>query len=490
MDNDNKIESGNMHHIHDEIGLILKNELQKIAPYKKKVLFDFEREYAATRNNSSVFYWENMWKKLVICLAVVLLLTVMLMAFVSHANRNQVIEVKEFETLNLTSLLSKVGTIDDKIAENENQKKNLEVQRAEEIERIENKHVMALKALKALNIKNERTRESRRQLIEQEYNDDLLELEKYNKLIAACNDNIKLYTDQRQQFDSSRVQQAERQKAVINSERILHEKEKDKLVKKYEDLIADNRAEYKLNLEKERKRQEKVIAETVAAYDPKVPSDERLNRILRASKSMPASYKGLSQHGQYLTLNEETSQEFRNSLENLMSSLDNVAYLFSQYEQFPQKEDNAIVSLANAMLVTANSGGSDIAASSVMEINKAYEEKASMKKERDLVSGEYRAFLDSLCEEPIGKIVPDGIVTGAGEEFSYRVYFTGNALDSLGALRKAAELDCSVYRGIKKVAVGKIHLGDGMYSSLSQATGDIIRIGDRVVIEKQKASAK
>ncbi len=490
MGNDNKIESSTHKHVHDEIGLILKNELRRISPDRKKVLFDFESEYAATRKNSSGFYWENMWKKLVICLAVVLLLTVMLMAFVSHANRNQVIEVKEFETLNLTSLLSKVSTIDDKIAENENQKKNLELQHAEEIERIENKHVMALKALNALNIKNARTRESRRQLIEQEYNDDLLQLEKFNKLIAACNDNIRLYTEQRQQFDSSRVQQAERQKAVINSERILHEKEKDKLVKKYESLIADNRAEYKRNMEKERKRQESLIAETVAAYDPKVPSDERLNQILRAAKSMPASYKGLSQYGQYMVLNEEASQGFRKSLENLKSSFDNVAYLFSQYEQFPQKEENAVVSLANAMMVTANSGGNEIVASSVMEINRAYEEKASINREKNIITEEYKAFLESLCEEPIGKLVPDGIVTGAGEEYSYRVYFTGNALDSLGASKKAAELDCSVYRGIKKVAVGKIRIGEGMYSSLSQATGDIIRVGDRVIIEKQKASAK
>ena len=186
MDNDDKINSmvPAAANVHKEVALLLENELNRIAMDNKRESFSIEDEFSKTKKNSFSFMWQNMWLRLLICFGVVFAITVFLVLFVSNSNREIKVEVSEFKSLNLASLLNKVNDIDQKIHEIENAKKAIEEQRNAEIERIEGIRAAALKSLAALNIKNKTRRLQQEQQIEQTYKADLASVEKYNKFIS------------------------------------------------------------------------------------------------------------------------------------------------------------------------------------------------------------------------------------------------------------------------------------------------------------------
>ena len=287
MDNDIKIEetvisNANESSVHQQVAVLLEKELSLITRDENRNSFSILTEYPKTVANKVSFMWNHMWKRLIICFSVVLVITVILISFVQKANKSLVVQVNEFENLNLTSLLNKVSDIDQKIAEAESEKKELEAKRAAEIERIENNNSLALKQLSAMNIKNKKLREQKRLEIQETYNAELASLEKYNKLIATCNENIKMYVSQRNEFDAGRVEQAEKQKAILNSERFLHEKEKQKLIEDYENRLEQGRNELKATLEADRQRQEKIVAETIEQYDPAVSREQKIQRLMKS----------------------------------------------------------------------------------------------------------------------------------------------------------------------------------------------------------------
>ena len=128
MGNDDKINSmvPAAANVHKEVALLLENELNRIAMDNKRESFSIEDEFSKTKKNSFSFMWQNMWLRLLICFGVVFAITVFLVLFVANSNREIKVEVSEFKSLNLTSLLNKVNDIDQKIHEIENAKKAME----------------------------------------------------------------------------------------------------------------------------------------------------------------------------------------------------------------------------------------------------------------------------------------------------------------------------------------------------------------------------
>ena len=134
MDNDIKIEetvisNANESSVHQQVAVLLEKELSLITRDENRNSFSILTEYPKTVANKVSFMWNHMWKRLIICFSVVLVITVILISFVQKANKSLVVQVNEFENLNLTSLLNKVSDIDQKIAEAESEKKELEAKR-------------------------------------------------------------------------------------------------------------------------------------------------------------------------------------------------------------------------------------------------------------------------------------------------------------------------------------------------------------------------
>ncbi|MBP3365506.1 MAG: hypothetical protein J6K96_00790 [Treponema sp.] len=489
MDNDNKVSalpSGS--DVHKEVALLLENELGRIARNDKKEFFNIESEFEKTRRNNLSFMWENMFRRLLICLGVVFVITLILLIFVSNSNKKISVDVNEFETLNLSSLLSKVNDIDTKIQEAERAKKELVEKRNAEIERIEGTRSAALKSLAAMNIKNKRTRLQHEEKIEQEYRAELASVEKYTKLIENCNDDIKMYTEQRNEFDAGRVREAEKQKAIINSERFLHEKEKEELINSYEARLEEDRNELKRVQAEDLKNLEESVTRAVNQYDPPLPRDADVKKLVSGAKDLPDSYSGAVYEGIAIPVSESASEEFRNSLEETQkkfySSIDRLYELLSQMSH---KEGNAVSSFVRAMKRYAFAAGNELSVLSAAEVNRLIAEKAAVEEAREKAESSYISFLEAMCGESIGKNSVDGIVTSVQPDGSADIYISSGSRDVFNNPEYSGlPFSCTVYRGKDKAAVANIELRDGLYVlsnvSFDARLGKTLKTGDRISI--------
>lgn len=485
MDNDNKINLPSVNDVHKEVSLLLENELSKISKNEEKEFFSLEEEFASTKKNMFSFLWENMLLRLVLCFGVVLAITVVLLVFVSNANRKLTIDINEFEALNLSNLLEKVSNIDKKIQEAESTKQNLVEKRNSEIERVEGNHTAALKNLASMNIKNKSARRLQAEKIEDEYRAELASIEKYNKLIENCNSDIKMYTEQRNEFDSGRVQEAEKQKAIINSERFLHEKEKEKIVGDYENRLEESREELKKTQAEDLKRQEELLAFTINQYDPQIPRDGETKKILNGAKDLQSSYTGAVYEGNEIFISEKASEEFKTIFEKQKKNFDSLEKLYSFLSQTPHKEGNAVQSFLRAIKRYSCSAANEISVLSVTEVNRWIAEKSEVESELGGIKKEYGEFLETVCEENLGKAEVDGIVISVSEDGVPKFYiknFSRGKFENPEA--KGFAFSCTIYRGKEKVAVGEIEKKEGeiFLQNLSFGAGLKIRAGDKIVI--------
>lgn len=522
MDNDIKIEetvisNANESSVHQQVAVLLEKELSLITRDENRNSFSILTEYPKTVANKVSFMWNHMWKRLIICFSVVLVITVILISFVQKANKSLVVQVNEFENLNLTSLLNKVSDIDQKIAEAESEKKELEAKRAAEIERIENNNSLALKQLSAMNIKNKKLREQKRLEIQETYNAELASLEKYNKLIATCNDNIKMYVSQRNEFDAGRVEQAEKQKAILNSERFLHEKEKQKLIEDYENRLEQGRNELKATLEADRQRQEKIVAETIEQYDPAVSREQKIQRLMK-SPADSRTYNGAVINGNTLLLKDGVSDVFKRTLETQKSYYEDISYIASLYDQMPHRTNRAIVAYVNALRNWANTAGNEIAVSSVNEVNRVIAERNKIEYEKNLIieakerelelkareiesirkekeSGDkvLEDFLENLCIDPNGKNKIDGVVFRITSDVGYEIHIAKAGRGIFYAEEyRGFEFPCTVFRNGKKIANGNIELkenGGFVLVNISGGGNIVVLAGDRIVLGEPRKSS-
>lgn len=487
MDNDDKINSmvSAAANVHKEVALLLENELNRIAMDNRQESFSIEEEFSKTRKNSFLFMWRNMWLRLLICFGVVFAITVFLVVFVSNSNRGIKVEVNEFKSLNLSTLLNKVNDIDQKIHEIENAKKAIEEQRNAEIERIEGIRAAALKSLAALNIKSKSKRLQSEQQIEQTYKADLASVEKYNKFIANYNEDLKAYREQRNEFDSTRVREAEKQKAIINSERFLHEKEKEKIINDYEARLEDSRNLLKQTQAEDLKRQESLLAFTINQYDPPVPKDSpEAKDLISAAKNYTDEYTGAVYEDIEIPVSEEASEDFKEVIEiqkDLYSSIEQISNFLNQ---LPFKDENAVASFVRSMKRYAYTAGNQISVASVSEVNRLIAERNSAENNYERVYSDYNEFIEAICSEPVGKTSADGIIAKQGDFSGTEIYV---AQSSRGFFTNPEYRDfifpCSIWRGKDKVAIGEISLSDEKYvlSNLSFGGGLKLRTGDRIV---------
>ncbi len=490
MGNDNKINSmvPAVNNVHKEVSMLLENELNKIAMGETREPFDLEKEFSKTKSNTVSFMWQHLWSRLLICLGVVFVITLILGIFVTNSNKRIAVEVKEFESLNLTTLLNKVSDLDAKIQECENNKKTLTEQRNDEIEKIEAKHATALKNLAKMNIKKRSVKIQNEQQIEQEYKADLASLEKYNKLIAACNDELKMYNEQRNEFDASRVQEAERQKAILNSERFLHEKEKTKLVQDYEAKLEDSRNLLKKTQAEDLKRQENLLAFTINQYDPPIPKDTEIQGLLKAAKNYSETYTGRVYDDAEIPILEGASSDYIEVFETQKDLYDAVEKLSNIFDQLPFNEKNAVLTYIKAIKKYAYTAANQLSVAGASEVNRIISQLNEIDSMYNDVSENLDELLETICSEQLGSKKVDGIIASQNE-YDSNIYIRK---DSRSIFTNPEYSDCDIpfklWRGKEQVAIGNISLQDDKYvfSNVSYGGGYKIKIGDRIILGEPK----
>ncbi len=508
--------------VHHQVTVLLENELTRISKDDFRQAFDIESEYAKARKNSLNFAWTHMWSRLLLCVGVVLLMTFILVKIVSEHNNKIPVNVKGFENVKLTEILSDADKIDSKIAAEEERKAELEKLRSEEIlkveenytkdkERIENSYNQEKKKIersftqekkkietsetkgwlesrsREKNLdKNEKKRldsiaanEKRRKdnlaASKAKYREDLARAKNmYKTEIDACANNIKKYNEDRYRFNADKVKLEDEYEGRLKDRDIQHKREIDDQHEGYENKLKNQQEYYEMLLEKAKLKLEETIAsdlqrennrvdETIKSYDPELSKDSRVKKIL---KSSGIDYKGPSSKGKFILLKEGASDSFRKSLENQKSLYEDIDYIAKLFEQMPHKENNAVVSYAKTLRGCADNAGNELAVSSVTEINRIIDEKNRIQYEKDTVisernqlQSEYTVFLNTILSEKIGSDSVCGVVIGKDSVVGYKLHIAPDTKAMFGKPEyKDHVFPCTLYRNGTKVAIGNLEM--------------------------------
>lgn len=484
MGNNNKIKKQlvPVRDVHKEVALLLEDELSLISNAEQKKTYILSEEYPKTQKNNFSFMWKNVWARLLICFAVVAAITYLLVSFVSRSNKNIPVEVAEFESMNLTVLLNKVNDIDNKIQEYEKQKKELVAERDKKLDLIEKKHAKALKNYAAQKIRIKSKRQKMEQEIEDAYRADLATVSVIKKKIAACNDEIKNLQAQRNEFDATRIQEAERQKAVLNNERYLHQKEIEKLTSEYNGKLDDAAKKLQETIDSDLKRQNDAVEATVNFYDPILPEDDTAKKIVRKMASKKFSFTGATSGGTVeMNLSNDASKDFKASLASVKDYYSNITYLHTKIKVLPHNEKRAVSSYYNAVLNSAYAAGNEICSASVREVNRIISEKNQIVLSRNRVQSEYDELLENLCKSSSPEKPVNGFIRNArGNVYvshDFMHYFTCSDY-------KDFVVPCDIYRGDLKIGIGELESVDGkiMVVKTSFNAGYSLKGGDKVAI--------
>ena len=367
MDNDFEIKS----RIHSGIQDFLEQESKNLPAENAGTKYDLERAYEATRKNS----WKSNKPIVLLMLLSVLFVAVLssvIILIVNKKNSQIAVKVENFDDLNLRNLLDLVGSTQTKLDEETNTKLNLEAEKERILTQAQAAHDSSLATVQSLNIKDAAERNLRIKEIEDKYQTDIQGIPEIEAKIQQAQKNIDEYQKQLMEFDSNAVEQAREQQALLDSEKQLHEIEKNKIASEYENKLNELRSSLSEVQQSDLARQEEMVNFVVAQYDPTFSDDETAITLARKARlQYDTKYKGAED-----SVSEGASQRFLDALDQQDLYYKELEKLGVRFTRIPQK--NAIPSFATAIERIANSAGNDIANAAVSEVNSLLDKNAEL----------------------------------------------------------------------------------------------------------------
>ena len=530
--------------VHKQVSVLLENELTRISNDDQKKFFDMETEYAKAKKNSLRFAWKNMWSRLFLCVMVVVAITIVLSLIVHHSNKKIPVNVKGFDNVKLTELLDDVDKIESQIKDAESRMAEYETKRSEEIQRVEdaytaeknrieknysqnmadaerkyfneNRKLEAKKTTgwmegrnKTKDIEKNKTkynesvaamkkkRNDSLAICRNKYKNDLAQAKSlYKTEINDCLSTINRLKEDRYRFDSDKVQLEAEYDGKLKDKDILHKREMDDLQTKYEEELLRQKTEYENRLAAAAKlledtkaedlaRENNRVADTINSYDPALLKDSRTKKIVKSAAGFEY-VAGTSDRVGYVP-NESASELFKRSLKTQKEYYDDLSYLASVYEQFPHKENRAIITYVNAMKSLAGKAGNEMYVSSVNEVNRIIDEKNSIVQDKNNIQYNFNKILESMCREKYGTVTPDAVVSSISEK-AYNVYVSENRRNFFTREANRGKIfPCTLYREGQKVAVARVEFKEyGKYylSNITPDGNNKVGIGDRIVLEE------
>lgn len=224
MDNDIKIAENT------SVQEFLQDELIQLT--KETVIsYDLDTEYAKTRKNKS---WFTL-KVLVVCFAVVALLTLGLSAYISYKANNINVNISVFDDLNLKALLDSVSRTQSMYQDALKSKKELETSLAYILKDADEKRSMDLFTLESLGL-DKNTVRARTDEIEREYQAAVAAAhDEYDARIEAADAVMQEYKAQLDEYNNAGLQA----QIELDSERQLHQAELQRVTDFYEKILAE-----------------------------------------------------------------------------------------------------------------------------------------------------------------------------------------------------------------------------------------------------------
>jgi chromosome segregation ATPase len=384
--------------------MFLDEELEVLHKSRADVqAYNLEKEFSETSKHKSPLAMILLG----ICFLVVLSTVVVMSLVIDQKDKGISVEMSVFDDLNLKNLLDTVSKIQDNYDSAVKSRSDLINDREVELRNAESKLSQDTYLIKSLKLSaSEET--IRIAEAKNTYDDSVKAINnKYEPKIKALETEIEGYENQLKEYDASKVQAAQEQERLINSERRVQELERRKLAQQYEDRIA----ELEQTIEMLRSSSSEDVYRSVSTLsskyqaeinglDPKLHDIKAEDLIAEARVNNPGKFDSSKKAS---GVSGETAV---NGLKKFQNEYDNYNYLVNAVAALPQK--NSIPSYVAASRAYVNSMGETFTETAIalesekkklskQVANLSYEVKGWEKDYDDLID-EYNELVDEYDE--------------------------------------------------------------------------------------------
>ena len=332
--------------VHKDVRMFLDSELASIYQQTKLQSYNLEKEYSETKKHKSPLPWIILG----LCFAVVLATVVVMTTVINTKDRNITVEMNVFDDLNLKDLLDSVSKIQTNYDNAKSQRASLISNRESDLKNAESKReqdIFVIKSMK-LSAKEERAKINQ---VENEYNLTMQNIQSnYEAKMSAVEAEIKEYEEQLAKYDSSKVQAAQEQERLLNSERRVQELERRKLSQQYERQIA----ELEQTIESLRNENNESVFKSVSSVSSKYQAEiNGLDPVIVDAEAEEIVSGFRDSKSRDFSTSEGSSDDGRlsSAFEEYQSSYDDFNYLYSIISSLPQKNTIPLYVAASKNLV-------------------------------------------------------------------------------------------------------------------------------------------
>lgn len=325
MENDNKIENGELsaQQRHKDLLLFLNKELSNLQTNSSSAsTYNLEKEYAKTKNNKSYF----VTLMLLGCFLVTVGFAFILSKSIDKKNQSIEINLEDFDSLNLKTLLDSVTKVQDKYNNAVRKLEQTVAQKEGEIKKAENQRDDDLFVLESVKMVDDSAYYSKRNAIIAQYEQEIKRIEEqYANIIASLEKDVEKYKKELETYDASKIESAKELEKALSSERSVQEMEKQQLIKSYEDRIAI--LENELNAISTNKSVRSAVEQVTSKY---VKEIDRLDPVIRDEKA-----KEIVQEYRYAIVKSYTPfdyEQYVESNEQLAQNLKKQNELYEKYK--------------------------------------------------------------------------------------------------------------------------------------------------------------
>lgn len=374
MDNDNKIKNkmSNMNlpveliddaQIKKDIDLFLPEEMRP-ARVQKPSTYDIETEYAKTKKNKSHYI---LWLMLA-TIFVAVLVTFCVSKYVEHMNNSIAVNIDVFDDLNLRNLLDTASQTQASYDAAVKEKSELSASMQYELSLAEQRRDTDLHTLTSLRLDSKKEINRRTAEIHSAYDEEIKAVhEKYDVKISTQESLIAQYKEQLDQYDNSKIEQAQ----IIDSTKQLYEIEKSQMKESHEKEITALRTQIQDEQKAAVERQMKAVTEVTQKYQKEI---DGLDPVIKGKDLIVEKAKRLEGNSTYVPdqftkeLTTQASSDYVASLKKAAEGYGNFNDAKKIVAAIPQK--HSIPSFVNAMSQYAYNVGTVLTNASVTEVNR------------------------------------------------------------------------------------------------------------------------
>ena len=390
--------------IHKEVRMFLDEELEVLHKSRADVqAYNLEKEFSKTASHKSPLAMILLG----ICFLVVLSTVVVMSLVIDQKDRGISVEMSVFDDLNLKNLLDTVSKIQDNYDAAVKNRSDLINDREVELRNAETKLSQDNYLIKSLKLPagDEKTRLTQ---AKKSYDESVKSInDKYDPKIKALEAEIAGYENQLKEYDASKIQAAQEQERLINSERRVQELERRKLTQQYEDRIAELEQTIELLRSSSSEDVYRSVSTLSSKYqaeinglDPKLHDLKAEDLIAEARENNAGDFDS---NTSTMNISGETAV---NGLKKFQNEYDNYNYLVNAVAALPQK--NSIPSYVAASRAYVNSMGETFTETTVAlenekktlsrQVNNLSTEVKGLTKDYDDLIDEYNELVDEYDE--------------------------------------------------------------------------------------------